>query len=136
MSRRIFYIYKYFSNSLWFKSSFKFTKSRNSVFQNFSNYWYCFHSSFLTVYRNKACNIPLKSYGRGATFICWNDFEIPYDFLVNFVNCAADYEGKHQFFMKFLQTAGRNDSNDTPLERYRHWKDIDEAQLFHVEHVL
>ena len=39
-------------------------------------------------------------------------------FLVKFENRAADYEGQWPFFVKFLQTAGRNDSNDTPLERY------------------
>ena len=32
---------------------------------------------------------------------------------------AAAVEWQRPFFTKFLQTAGRNDSNDTPLERYR-----------------
>ena len=40
-------------------------------------------------------------------------------FLVNFENRAADDEWQRPFFVKCLRTAGRNDSNDTPLERYR-----------------
>ena len=39
--------------------------------------------------------------------------------LVNFENRAADFERQRPFFTKFLQTAGRNDPNSTPLERYR-----------------
>ena len=78
VATHLFRIY-YFSNSLRFKSSFEFTKSRK-FFEFFQIFRYCFHSSFLTVCRNKACNIPLESYERGATFICWNVFEIPYGF--------------------------------------------------------
>ena len=40
-------------------------------------------------------------------------------FLVNFENHAPDGERQRPFFMKFLQRADRNDSNHTPLERYR-----------------
>ena len=40
-------------------------------------------------------------------------------FLVKFENRAADYEGQWPFFVKLLQNVGRNDPNDTPLERYR-----------------
>ena len=40
-------------------------------------------------------------------------------FLVNFENRATDDERQRPFFAKFLQTAGRNDSNYTPLEIYR-----------------
>ena len=115
----IFFIYKFFSNSLRFKSSFKFTKSRNSVFQVFLNFRYCFRSSFWTVCRNEPCDTPLESYERGTTFICWNSFKIPYSFKLILKNRAADDEWQRPFFAKFLQTAGRNDSNDTALERYR-----------------
>ena len=72
--RRIFFISIIFSNSLRFKSSFKFTKSRNSVFYFFLNFRYCFRSIFLTVCRNKACNMSLESYGQGANFSYWNVF--------------------------------------------------------------
>ena len=39
-------------------------------------FWYCFRSNYLTVCRNEACNIPLKSYGLGTTSTCWTLFEI------------------------------------------------------------
>ena len=51
-----------------------------TFFQIFCNFRYYFRSSFWTVCRNEACNMPLESYRQGATFICRNGFEIPYSF--------------------------------------------------------
>ena len=47
-------------------------------FEFFCNFWCCFCFSFWTVCRNEAYDTRLESYGRGAIFICWNVFEIPY----------------------------------------------------------
>ena len=46
-------------------------------------------------------------------------FWVSLRFLVNFENHAADYERQRAFFANFFQTAHRNDSSDTPSERYR-----------------
>ena len=74
--------------------------------------------------------MPLESYGRGATFICRNYFEIPYDFKLILKMVRRTTSGSGRFFTIFYKPLVGM------MQMIRHWKDIDEVQLFHVEHSL
>ena len=72
-----------------------------------------------TAGRNDSNDTPLESYGQGATFICWNIFEIPYSFklILKIVRRRTSDSGR--FLRNVYKPVCRNDSNDMPLERYR-----------------
>ena len=91
---------------------------------------YCFRSNFLTVCRNEVCNIPLKSYGLGATSTCWTLFEIPHGLRVVLKMVRPMTSGSEHFFL----------ISSKPLvgtkEMIHRWKYIIEAHLFHIYYVL
>ena len=105
--------------------------NRGIQFSNFfSNFRYCFRFSFLTVCWNEACNISLKSYGRGATFICFNVFEIPYGFkLISKIVWRTTSGSKRFFAISSKALVG--------MKQMTHrWKDIVEAHIFHIYYFL
>ena len=78
--------------------------NRGILFFNFfSKFRYCFRFSFLTVCRNDACNTPLKSYGRGTTFICGNVFEISYGFKLILEIVLRTTSGSGGFSLNFCE---------------------------------
>ena len=129
MGRTIF-ICIIFSNSLWFKSSFKFTKSRNSVFQKKSNFRYCFLSIFWIVCRNEAYNILLDSYVKCAASSCWTLFDIHRGLrAVSKIVRAWWYAASvfSRFFSKL---------HIGMKQTIRRWKDIVELHRFHTYYFL
>ena len=74
--------------------------------------------------------MSLESYGQGATFICRNGFEIPYGFKLILKMVWRMTSGSGHFSQIFYKPLVEM------IQMIRRWKDIDEAQLFHVEHSL
>jgi hypothetical protein len=72
----------------------------------------------------------LESYGRGATFICRNVFEIPYGFKLILKMVRRTTGGSGRFSAIFYKPLVGM------IQMIRRWKDIDETQLFHVERSL
>ena len=74
--------------------------------------------------------MSLESYGQGATFICRNGFEIPYSFklILKIVRRTMSDSGRFSriFYKPFVEM----------IQMICCWKDINETQLFHVEHSL
>ena len=119
MSSRIFFISIIFSNPLRFKSSFKFSKSRNCVFSNLLQFLVLFLLQFLNRLSKQDVWYAVGKLRTRRNFHMLKCFWYSLWFLVNFENRAAAEERLRPFFVKFSQTAARNYSNYTALERYR-----------------
>ena len=74
--------------------------------------------------------MSLESYGQGATFICRNGFEIPYSFKLIFKIMRRTTSGSGRCSRNFYKPLVGM------IQMIRRWKDIDEAQIFHVEYSL
>ena len=74
--------------------------------------------------------MSLESYGQGATFICRNGFEIPYGFKLILKIVRRTTSGSGRFSRNFYKPVVEM------IQMICRWKDIDETQLFHVEHSL
>ena len=74
--------------------------------------------------------MSLKSYGQGATFTSRNGFEIPYSFKLILKIVWQTTNGSGRFWQKICKPLVGM------IQTIRRWKDIDETQLFHVEHSL
>ena len=74
--------------------------------------------------------MSLESYGQGATFICKNGFEILYGFQLILKMVWLTMSGSGRFSRIF------NKPLVEMIQIICRWKDIDEAQLLHVERSL
>ena len=72
--------------------------------------------------------MSLEIYGQGATFTCRNGFEIPYSFKLILKIVRRTTSGSGRFSRNFCKPLVEM------IQMIRRWKDIDEAQLFYVEH--